>query len=149
MSLEINTFVPHNVECEKTVTSKIAWYKASSDDINFYKCNINSKLPDLILSGNSLCDREDHKSELDAYFESLIYVLLDSGTHIPHTCAPHQSTRIPGWNELVKPYREDAIFWKWMHGEVGLPITGWVAQIMRRTRAQYYYAIERSRSQNE
>ncbi len=45
MSLEMNTFVPHNVECEKTVTSKIAWYKASSH-INI---NINSKLPDVIL----------------------------------------------------------------------------------------------------
>ncbi len=57
-------------------------------------------------------------------FESLIYVLSDSSTHIPHTCAPHQSTRIPGWNELVKPYREDAIFSKWMHGDVGRPTTG-------------------------
>ncbi len=151
----MNTFVPHNVECEKTVTYKIAWYKASSHDKNFYKCNFNSELPDVILSentsycGNTLCDSEDHKSELDAYFESLIYVLLDSSTHIPHSCAPHQSTRIPGWNELVKPYREFAIFWKCLHGEVGRPTTGWVAQIMRSTRAEYHYAIKCSRSQNE
>ncbi len=125
MSLEMNTFVPHNLERDKTVTSKIAWYKASSHYINFYKCNVDSKLPDVIPSentsncGNTLCDNDDHKSELDAYFESLIYVLLDSSTHIPHTCAQHESTRIPSWNELVKPYREDAIFWKWLHGEVG------------------------------
>ncbi len=72
MFLEMDTFVPHNVECEKTVSSKIAWYKASSHDINFYKCNINSKMPDEILSentsncGNTLCDSEDHKSQLDA-----------------------------------------------------------------------------------
>ncbi len=65
----------------------------------------------------------NHKSELDAYFESLIYVLLDSTKYIPHTCAPHESTRIPGWNELVKPYREDTIFWKWLHGEMGRPTT--------------------------
>ncbi len=118
---------------KKTVTSKIAWSKSSLYDINFYKCNVDSKLPDVILSENTsncentLCDSEDHKSELDAYFESLIYVLLDSSTHIPHTCAPHESTRISGWNELVKLYREDAIFWKWMHREVGQPTTGWVA----------------------
>ncbi len=49
MSLEMNTSVLHNVECEKTVTSKIVWYKASSHDINFCKCNINSKLPNEIL----------------------------------------------------------------------------------------------------
>ncbi len=32
---------------------------------------------------------------------------------------------------------------------MGQPITGWVAQIMRHTRAQYHYSIKRSRSQNE
>ncbi len=31
----------------------------------------------------------------------------------------------------------------------GRPSTGWVAQIMRHTRAQYHFAIKRSRSQNE
>ncbi len=36
-----------------------------------------------------------------------------------------------------------------MHREVGRPTIGWVAQIMRCTRAQYHYAIKRSRSQNE
>ncbi len=70
------------------MTSKIAWYKASSHNINFYKSNVDSKLPDVILSdnnsncGNTLWDSEDHKSELVAYFHSLIYVLLDSSTHI-------------------------------------------------------------------
>ncbi len=62
MPLELNTFVPHNVVCEERVTSKSAWYKTNSHDINFYKCNVDSKLPDVILSdntnncGNTLCD---------------------------------------------------------------------------------------------
>ncbi len=105
----MNTFVPHNVECGKTMTSKIAWYNSRSHDINFYKYNVDSKLSDVLLNdntsdcGNTLCHSEDHKSELDDYIESLIYALLDSSTHITHTCVPHESTRYPGWNELVKP----------------------------------------------
>ncbi len=69
MSVEQNTFILHNVECEQKVTSKITWYKASSHDINFYKCNVDFKLNDVVLSdntincGNTLCDSEDHKSE--------------------------------------------------------------------------------------
>ncbi len=47
MSLEMNTFLPHNVKRGKTVTSKIARYKTSSHNINFY---VDSKLPDVILS---------------------------------------------------------------------------------------------------
>ncbi len=53
MSLEMNTFVPHNVECGKTMTSTIDWYIARSHDINFYKCNVDSKLPNVILSDNT------------------------------------------------------------------------------------------------
>ncbi len=53
LSVEMNSFVPHNVEYEKTVTSKIDWYKASSHDINLYECNINSKLPGVIRSENT------------------------------------------------------------------------------------------------
>ncbi len=49
------------------MTSTIAWYKARSHDINFDKCNVDSKLPNVILSdntskcGNILYDSEDHK----------------------------------------------------------------------------------------
>ncbi len=60
---------------------------------------------------------------------------------------PHSSTRVAGWNEFVKPYSDDAIFWKWLHDQVGHPNMGWVAQIVRRTRGQYHYALRRVKSQ--
>ncbi len=62
---------------------------------------------------------------------------------------PHNSIRVAGWNECVKPYRDDAIFWKWLHEQVGHPNTGWVAQIMRRIRGQYHYALRHAKSQKQ
>ena len=138
-----------------TVPSKTAWYKASSQDINFYKSNIDIKVADLILCHNayncqdSLCEKVSHQSEIDRYFELLMHALINSSAHIPHTCAPQESPRIPGWTELVKSYRNGALFWKWLHDKLGRPATGWVAQIMRCTRAQYHYAIRCSRAQKE
>ncbi len=76
-------------------------------------------------------------------------ILLDSFTHIQHACPPHSSARIAGWNECVKPNRDDAIFWKWLHEQVGHPKMGWVAQIMRRTRGQYHYALRCVKSQKQ
>ncbi len=76
-------------------------------------------------------------------------ILLDCSTHIPQTCSPHSSTRIAGWNEYVKSYRDDVIFWKWLHEQVGHPNTGWVAQIMRRIRGQYHYALRCGKSQKQ
>ncbi len=32
---------------------------------------------------------------------TLLYVLLESSTHIPHIYAPWESTLFPGWNELI------------------------------------------------
>ncbi len=96
-----------------------------------------------------LCVNEDHRTQIDKQFESLMNILLDSAIHLPQICPPHSSTRVAEWNEYVKPYREDAIFWKWLHEQVSHPNTGWVAHIMRRTRGQYHYALRRVKSQKE
>jgi len=135
-----------------TFIPKTAWYKANAHDINVFKDNIENKLCDISLCydtlhcGELMCESDNHRTHLDDYFESMMTVLLDSSAHIPQTCPPKDTSRVPGWSELIKPYRDDAIFWKWMHDQAGHPTTGWVAQIMRRTRAQYHYAIKRAKS---
>ncbi len=151
ISMALDDMITENVSCNENVKPKAAWYKASQGDINMYKNNIDTKLADLVLDNSTLdcvdplCDSNEHRIALDTYFQSLIDVLVESGSHIPHTCPPHKTTRVPGWNELVKPYRDDALFWKWMHEQQGKPGVGWVAQIMRHTRAQYHYALRRCR----
>ncbi len=128
--------------CE-TINSKPAWYKESACDINTFMSNIDNTLPDMYFYNNDCndtsCVNEDHIIQIDKQFESLMTILLDNSTHIPHTCPPNSSTRVAGWNEFVKPNIDDAIFWKWLHEQVSNPNTGWVVQIMRRTRGQYHY----------
>ena len=72
-----------------------------------------------------------HKDHIDTYFSKLIDVMEKSSVHIPDTCLPSESCRIPGWNVEIKPYRNEAPFWKKAWASQGRPIAGFHAQMMR------------------
>ena len=76
----------------------------------------------------------------------MITVLLNSGTSVLPRCS--SSKRKPYWNEQVKAARETALFWHWLWKDNGRPREGAVADTMRRTRAQYHYAVRRLRCKN-
>jgi hypothetical protein len=50
---------------------------------------------------------------------------------------------IPGWKEVVEPYKEDAIFWHGVWQSAGRPSGGVLKEIMTRTRNQFHYAVRR------
>ena len=52
---------------------------------------------------------------------------------------------IPGWNDIVAPVRDKSIFWHNIWMECGRPRSGIIADIMRKTRASYHYAIRKVR----
>ena len=54
---------------------------------------------------------------------------------------------IPGWNEYVKPKLEASLFWHNIWKDCGRPRQGNVADIMRRTRAQYHHSIKYARKE--
>ena len=50
---------------------------------------------------------------------------------------------IPGWKEVVHPYRKDAAFWHGVWESAGRPDMGVLRDIMVRTRNQFHYAVRR------
>ena len=57
---------------------------------------------------------------------------------------------IPGWKEMVLPYKEQAEFWNFLLEEAGKPRNGEVFCVMKHTKAQFHYAIRRcKRAANE
>jgi hypothetical protein len=62
---------------------------------------------------------------------------------LPQKCTTTNVNKkcIPGWNQYVKPYREQSIFWHNLWIDVGKSKTGQIAQIMRSTRAKYHYSL--------
>ena len=51
------------------------------------------------------------------------------------------SKSVPGWMEFVHEARSKSLFWHNIWIDCGRPRTGVIADIMRRTRAAYHYAI--------
>ncbi len=64
-----------------------------------------------------------------------------SGQHIPLTCPPDESQCLPGCNEHVRPYKEEAEFWKKLHLDMGCPQDGLVAEYKRSSKAQFHYTV--------
>ena len=42
---------------------------------------------------------------------------------------------------MVKPERERLLFWHWMLQKAGKPQTGFMYNVMKRTRHQYHYVV--------
>ena len=50
---------------------------------------------------------------------------------------------IPGWRELVDPFRQDSMFWHGVWRRAESPNTGVLHNIMTRTRNKYHYAVRK------
>jgi len=130
-----------------------AWYKAKACDIELYKLTLKGRLHAMqiptsaISCHNVLCTDEEHKALLNDYSQAIIQACLaSSASTIPYTAdrsnnANDCNSTLPGWNEHVLPCRDKAIMWHNIWVDCGRPHDGIVADIMRRTRAVYHYAI--------
>ena len=51
-------------------------------------------------------------------------------------------TPTPGWNQYVKPFRDDSLFWHSVWVSAGRPNNTALHQVMKSTRTKYHYAIK-------
>ena len=56
---------------------------------------------------------------------------------------------IPGWQDEIKPFKEDSLFWHGVWQSAGSPNTGVLHSIMARTKNKYHYAVRRLKKQAE
>ena len=70
------------------------------------------------------------------------YIPMAGGSRSSKPDCPVEKA-IPGWKQLVAPYKDDAIFWHSVWQSADRPSHGVLKEIMTRTRNQYHYAIRR------
>ena len=90
----------------------------------------------------SLPKCDSHLSEIDKCCEDLLTCLSSSA----QSCFPLRQSRskvVTGWNEFVHEPMRVASFWNRIWVDAGCPSAGVLAQIRKRTKAQYKYAIRR------
>ena len=129
---------------------KTAWYKATADDILCYEKLVSQRVPSIDIPTDALlchdlhCTNPSHTDMLEKYYCDIVDVCLTSAVEtIPVTGSKGRiSTRhVPGWTEYVEPQRCTSKFWHDLWADCGRPKIGVVADIMRRTRAMYHYAL--------
>lgn len=137
---------------EKIYSKRAAWYKANEGHLNDYKLRLqyalrNIVVPvDALVCRDTLCHNVSHSHMLNLYAKSISNACTFAASEsIPHTgTGSHgEGHRVPGWTEFVEPAREKSMLWHHIWLECGRPRSGMLADIMRKTRAAYHYAIRR------
>jgi len=75
--------------------------------------------------------------------DKLVNVLIRTGIDTIPLKGRSKHKVVPGWNEFVKKERETCLFWHKIWLNNGCPHTGTVADIRRRTRLKYHYAMRK------
>ena len=68
---------------------------------------------------------------------------------VPLTSNRHRNGVVPGWTEEVALLRQNSMFWHNLWVDCGRNHCGAVADIMRRTRATYHYAVRSVRKREQ
>ena len=116
--------------------------KGNRVHINAYLHHLE-QLVEAITCADVHCNCVHHKLQIDTYASSLMHAISSAvECNIPHT-KPNVTAPVPvpGWNEYVKPFREDSLFWHSVWVSAGRPQNNVLHDIMKNTRRKYHYAV--------
>ena len=124
----------------------VCWERPSDSDILIYKGKLIERLKSMSVPWDALTCKsfmcKKHHNDIVTFHDCLIAVHLDvCNDHIPCISSTKRKSCLPGWNEHVETKRRSAIFWNNIWPNNGSPHSGVVAEIRRRTRLKYHYAV--------
>ena len=110
-------------------------------------------IPNLYMPGDCiectsmLCDNSKHALATQQLHDDIISACIDASEDIPSTGKGNKN--LPGRNEFIRPEKEKVISWRKVWISNGSPRHGHVADIMKRTRANYHYVIRRIKNNSQ
>ena len=123
---------------------KPCWKKATKVDKESYVESLLQKLnhiqvPVVNTCRDAKCNNSNHRIECDDYVEEVLKAVEDSAKKtLP--CREKENKNasikrnIPGWNEEIKPFKDEARFWHSVWLSAGKPINTELHKIMKRTK---------------
>lgn len=152
--LRVSMQQPHHTASERETQNTfkpncIEWHKALPF-VNAYRSEIDMRLAGLehreVIGCTDLqCADPRHLNQIDAFCEDLVRVVLDSDHIFPRKSAGRRS--LCGWNERVRPFKQECVFWFEAWKAFGQPREGAVFESMREAKRQYMYAVRRLKRQ--
>ena len=145
-----------DINCDYFASSEIshlprpAWYKASIEDTNKYKKELDCLLNEIQYPGDLfLCrnvDCKEHLEKIECFHDNIISACLKAGKKaLPHTGKKksRENNKKAGWNEYCRDKKEIALFWHVKWKNEGSQHNTFVAHMRNKARLQYHYAIRR------
>ena len=68
---------------------------------------------------------------------------------IPSKTYASGKKRIHGWNDFVKPYKDESLWWHEIWKPVGSPTTGSLTDMHRLTQSEYHWAVKKAKRETE
>ena len=117
-----STFSQESLSKPNNAKPRPSWKKASSIEKENFRSDLQDKLkqlqvPDSLSNCKNVhCQSPSHKQDLNKYtLELLDLVQNRAETNLPVPASREVQTRArsirPGWNDEVKPFRDNAYFW--------------------------------------
>ncbi len=144
--------LPSYITDESMFVPKLAWCKASENDIDMYKNNVETALGELEIPEcinnctDKFCALDTHRADINSHYDKLLNIMMTACDHIPRTCKPEDNTRIPGWTKYVKPFKDKSMYWRHIFDMQKPNASHYVTHMMRTSRNAYHYAIRRVKS---
>ena len=156
IKLTLNIDIKHHYNIEREFRPNVAWRKCNNTNIIEYRSELDrlllhiNPLNEALRCKNYKCTA--HHNYIKTLYKDIINCCKDaSDRNLPHTSSNNGRDGdkvIPGWNEYVKEHAERARFWHYIWKEDGRKRDGIVANIRRKTRAQYHYAIRKVKKEH-
>ena len=146
LTLRLNIDIEYHKTYERNFKPCVQWHKCYDNNIKFYR----DTLDELLLKSNPHHEAlkcKEYKCTSHAKFIQEIHndiissISQASNISLPHTSKSIAKKIIPGWNEHVKEHSDRSKMWHDIWVQKGRPREGYIANIRRKTRLQYHYAI--------
>ena len=138
---------------EVHASSRTSWDKASEENKNAFTAAVATKLNEITMPGCISCSNlhcSDHSDQIDSYTLEVLEAIESAAKEsLPAVGGGGQANskrppnRIPGWNDLVKPFYDESKFWHSIWESAGKPSTGNLLKLMKDSKHQYKYALRR------
>ena len=135
-----------------------AWYKATEQQQQQYKCDLAKRLeqvqvPACLRCTDINCSDMEHSKARDGLVLDLLGAVIEASHSTIPMVGGRQGTKrkdcgsVPGWREEVAPYKEAARFWHSVWRSAGRPDTGELYKTMKMTRNKYHHAVRKVRNE--
>ncbi len=140
-------YVYQDEDNSEVLKQRSLWDKASLDQVQLYSIVLAEMLHAINIPVDAaICTNNkyiNHKKDIFNYHDAIVKCMLDASKEtIPQSKCSHinkvDSKTVRGWNENVDSYFQTSLFMHSMWIQNGKPHSGVVADIWRRSRAQYH-----------